>query len=104
LSGFFRVNYDAMSWKRLHDVLNEDHLSLDVRTRAQLLDDGLSLARAGLLDYASALNSTLYLKDEMSFVAWRPADRAMRYIGRMLERTSGYGPFKVILFNCLMKP
>ncbi len=48
------MNYDLDSWKSIRSVFP----TLDVRTRAQLLDDSLSLAQAGMMDYDIALDMT----------------------------------------------
>ena len=44
---YYRVNYDANNWAALSTQLADDHLVIDVRNRAQLIDDALNLARAG---------------------------------------------------------
>ena len=47
----FRVNYDEKNWKLLAKQLDEDHESIHVLNRAQIIDDSLNIARAGVLDY-----------------------------------------------------
>jgi len=51
-------------------MLLDNTTSLSPQTRAQLLDDSLNLARAGLLSYSVALNMTRYLSKELDLVPW----------------------------------
>jgi aminopeptidase N len=56
--GFYRVNYDLDNWNKISEALLTDPESIHRTNRAQILNDALSLARAGLLDYEAALNQT----------------------------------------------
>jgi aminopeptidase N len=70
---------------------------LSAITRAQLLDDALSLARAGTLGYDIALNMTRYLATkENHYVPWKAVFEHMRFLDRMLRRTPAYGLFQVL--------
>ena len=68
--GYYRVNYPAKNWNALTSMLLDNTTSLSPQTRAQLLDDSLNLARAGLLQYSVALNMTSYLVKELDLVPW----------------------------------
>lgn len=63
--------------------------------RAQIVDDALTLARAGKLDYRIALNLTRYLENEMEYVPWRSALGALNFIDSMMSSGSDYYKFKV---------
>ena len=47
-TGYFRVNYDDANWQLLVNQLADDHTAIHVINRAQLIDDALDLARAGM--------------------------------------------------------
>ncbi|XP_043263410.1 putative aminopeptidase-2 [Colletes gigas] len=86
-TGFYRVNYDNNSWYRIIDVLNsEDYQQIHVLNRAALVDDLLNLARAGLLDYATALNGVRYIKKETNYLPFKSAFTGLNYLD---QRFSG---------------
>jgi len=64
--GFYRVNYDLVNWQLLALYISEpaNHIYIQIPTRVMLLDDALSLARSGRLDYATALQYVDYLRNE----------------------------------------
>lgn len=49
-TGYYRVNYDAENWNLIIQQLKDNHESIHVINRAQIIDDVLSLARAGKTD------------------------------------------------------
>lgn len=63
--------------------------------RAQIVDDALTLARAGKLDYRIALNLTRYLVHEFEYVPWRSALGALNFIDSMMATGPDYYLFKV---------
>jgi aminopeptidase N len=70
---------------------------LSAITRAQLLDDALNLARAGILGYDVALNMTRYLAGrESHYVPWKAVFENMRFLNTMLRQTPTYGLFQVL--------
>lgn len=76
--------------------LNSDDLSaIPIINRAQLLDDALNLARAGRLDYTTALDITSYLQRETDYLPWKAALSALNYLDNMLIKTQGYDVFRV---------
>ena len=79
--------------------LEDDHLSIHVINRAQIIDDALNLARAGLLDYQLALGVTKYLSNEREYIPWAAAMNGLNYLDSMLERSEAYGEFKVFIIN-----
>ena len=92
------MNYDLTNWKLLTEYLTDrDQFSqIGVINRAQLMDDALSLARAGLLDYSTALDVTQYLTNELEYLPWKSALNAFTYIDTMLLKTGNYDKFKVL--------
>lgn len=63
------------------------------------MSDALNLARAGLLDYETALDLTKYLEHENEYLPWESALTAIMYIDSMMRRASSYGLFKVNAFD-----
>ena len=100
-TGFYRVNYDLRNWRLLTEYLmdREHFTQIGIINRAQLLDDALNLARAGLLDYTTALDVTRYLANELEYIPWKAALNALGYIDGMLIKTGNYDKFKVCIFN-----
>ncbi len=98
----FRVNYDPENWKKISAALLKDHKSIHRVNRAQILDDSLTLARAGLLSYPIALGTTEYLAKELEYIPWVAAISELNYVGTLLGRTSGYGEYKKFLIQQLL--
>jgi len=95
------VNYDLRNWRLLTEYLmdREHFTQIGIINRAQLLDDALNLARAGLLDYATALDVTRYLANELEYIPWKAALNALGYIDSMLVKTGNFDKFRVCTFN-----
>ena len=88
-TGFYRVNYDQKNWQMLAELLLADHARVHRINRAQvrpgfkigqsqsqtpqILSDGFDLARAGLLDYPTALATSQYLSLEQDYIPWEAA-------------------------------
>jgi len=105
-TGYYRVNYDSHNWKLLADHLHNSPLQneLPAITRAQLLDDALSLARAGILGYDVALNMTRYLATkEVDFVPWKSFHEHLRFLNLMLRQTTAYGFFQEYVLSTLTR-
>nr|CAD7409546.1 unnamed protein product [Timema cristinae] len=86
LNSFYRVNYDDTNWNMIISHLNSDQFTdIHVLNRAQLLDDSLNLARAGILDYKTALNLTLYLTRETDYIPWYTALSSFTFLDRRLR-------------------
>ena len=73
--------------------------NIGIINRAQLIDDALNLAQAGLLNYQTAMNVTRYLSNELEYLPWKSALRAFSYLDNMLIKTPGYDKFKVFNVN-----
>nr|CAD7201178.1 unnamed protein product [Timema douglasi] len=90
-TGFYRVNYDARNWALLTNYLNsESFTNIHVLNRAQLLDDAFNLARAGVLNYGTALSLTKYLSRETDYIPWYSALTGFNYLDRRIRGMSEY--------------
>lgn len=79
----FPVNYEKDNWNLLLQYLqSEKRLSIPALTRAKLLHDAWNLAFAGELSFATALNMTLFLKNEKDYLVWEPVFTMIDHIGR----------------------
>lgn len=86
-SGYYRVNYDTISWNRLINALKStDHTLIHVTNRAQIIDDLLNLARADWITYGLALNGTTYLLKEQDYIPWKAFFTGMNFL---LQRYQG---------------
>lgn len=95
--GYYRVNYDYESWI----LLAKNFRSLPAVTRAQLLDDSLTLARAEEVGYdipMFLLTKLAGLEDEA--IAWISIQTQIQYIITMLNRDPAYEYFKVHIVVC----
>lgn len=101
-TGYYRVNYDNMNWQMIIKQLHKNSFR-DISTinRAQLVDDALNLARAGRLDYATALDVTSYLAHETEYLPWKAAFTAMHYLNDMLIDMPGYDKFRIYVLKLL---
>ena len=64
---FLRVEYGENRWNAIITELNTDFERFDEVTRTQIVDDALSNAQAGEIDYKKALRVLEYLKNERSY-------------------------------------
>nr|CAD7397317.1 unnamed protein product [Timema poppensis] len=96
LYSFYRVNYDYTNWNMIISHLNSDQFTdIYVLNRAQILDDSLNLARAGILDYTTALNITKYLSREDDYIPWYSAFTAFSFLdARLIGVEEEYQFFK----------
>lgn len=70
-SSYYRVNYDQHLWDLLVAQLRGDEFGkIHLLNRAQLVDDSLSLARAGKIDYQVPLDILEYLEKEFDYIPW----------------------------------
>uniref|UniRef100_A0A6B2F4S9 Aminopeptidase n=1 Tax=Bothriechis nubestris TaxID=1766655 RepID=A0A6B2F4S9_9SAUR len=94
VTGYFRVNYDLENWQRLMNQLNEDHQTIPVLNRAQIIDDAFNLARAKHVGSDLALNTTGYLGLEREYLPWDTALGNLDYFRLMFDRSEVYGPMQ----------
>jgi aminopeptidase N len=92
------VLYNEDNYKLLTNYLkSENHGNIHHLNKAQLLDDSLNLARAGFLNYATALDITTYLEHETDFIPWLSYFRALTFLNSRLAGTKDYANFQVML-------
>ena len=93
------MNYDDANWRLLGNKLRDpaNFREIAVPNRAQLVDDALNLARAGLLNYSLALDMTRYLEHETEYIPWKAALSALHYIDSMFATSGHYDKLKVRL-------
>ncbi|XP_001356176.3 thyrotropin-releasing hormone-degrading ectoenzyme isoform X1 [Drosophila pseudoobscura] len=65
--GYYRVNYDEKNWDLIAKALSEDHQSIHVLNRAQIVSDALFLWKNKRISWSTALNVLKYLVDEDEF-------------------------------------
>ncbi|CAG0903835.1 unnamed protein product [Darwinula stevensoni] len=100
-TGYYRVNYDEKNWEALNKTLSESHEVIHVINRAQILDDALNLARAGLLNYTIALSLTQYLGQEKSYIPWATTADNLSYLRRMLETSGKYEEYRAYILSLI---
>ncbi|CAG9853687.1 unnamed protein product [Phyllotreta striolata] len=93
--GPFPVNYDSENWNMLSRYLCSDQRTrIPVYTRAKLLHDAWNLAYAGDLNFGTALNMTLFLKNERDYQAWDPVFTLIDHIGRHIDSSAAHKKFQ----------
>ncbi|XP_004686552.1 PREDICTED: aminopeptidase Q [Condylura cristata] len=70
MTGYYRVNYDNLGWKRLIQQLEKDPKAIPVIHRLQLIDDAFSLSKNNYIDIEIALDLTKYLAEEDEIIVW----------------------------------
>lgn len=82
-AGYYRVNYDNETWTAIGNALKaESHSNIHNINRAQIVDDILNLARAGIVDYWQALSVLQYIEKEENYIPWLSAFNNLLYISR----------------------
>ncbi|CAF0817363.1 unnamed protein product [Adineta steineri] len=66
--GFYRVNYDKQNWNLIINGLKINNSQFPPVSRAQLIDDSFSLARARDLDINIPLELSTYLCRELNYI------------------------------------
>uniref|UniRef100_A0A6P4EI18 Aminopeptidase N-like n=1 Tax=Drosophila rhopaloa TaxID=1041015 RepID=A0A6P4EI18_DRORH len=62
--GYYRVNYDELTWQLLATTLFDDFRSIHVLNRAQIVSDIFFLWNHELISWSTALNVLKYIVDE----------------------------------------
>jgi hypothetical protein len=96
--GFYRVNYEKSNWQALIKVLQENPETFSEKTRAQLIDDSMFLAKNGLLEYFVAFDMMMALKVETFFLPWSSGMKNMLELNDLLTLTDIHHEFQVSLW------
>ncbi|XP_025716650.1 aminopeptidase Q isoform X2 [Callorhinus ursinus] len=70
MTGYYRVNYDTLGWKKLNQQLEKDPKAIPVIHRLQLIDDAFSLSKHNYIEIETALDLTKYLAEEDEIIVW----------------------------------
>lgn len=70
MTGYYRVNYDELGWKKLNQQLEKDPKAIPVIHRLQLVDDAFSLSKNDYIEIETALDLTKYLAEEDEIIVW----------------------------------
>jgi aminopeptidase N len=98
IAAFYRVLYSQHNYRLLTNYLrSENHTNIHPLNKAQLLDDSLNLARAGVLSYTTALDLTTYLEFETDLIPWLSYFRSLTFLNTRLAGTKDYVNFQVML-------
>ncbi|KAG8315228.1 hypothetical protein J6590_075634 [Homalodisca vitripennis] len=95
--GFYRVNYDHENWQKLIDALHSDPAGIHELNRVQLLDDSLSLARAGRLSYTVPLRLMEYMAREGCYLPWAAVLPSINFLLSRLNGLPTYDDFREYL-------
>ncbi len=87
-SAYYRTNYNKKNWQDLANILNDpkNFMKIHELNRAQLIDDSMNLARAGILDYETTLDLVSYLRHETEYIPWVPGFQAFSYVFSLINR------------------
>uniref|UniRef100_A0A1I8M6U2 Aminopeptidase N n=1 Tax=Musca domestica TaxID=7370 RepID=A0A1I8M6U2_MUSDO len=101
--GPFPVNYDVKNWNLLSNFLQTSKglSAIPTYTRAKLLHDAWNLAYAGDLNFASALNMTLFMKLERNHIVWNPVFTFIDHIGRHIDNSNIQEKFQNYVIHLL---
>lgn len=81
---------------------SSSRVRIPVYTRAKLLHDAWNLAYAGDLGFATALNMTLFLKEERHHLVWDPVFTMIDHIGRHIDSSEVHKKFEVMIIIFLV--
>lgn len=82
-TGYYRVNYDTLSWKNLIESMGQ----LSDVTRAMLIDDAFNLARANLTDYDIPITMGFIIRTQApdDYLSWWAFESGLAYINNMVN-------------------
>ncbi|XP_038188055.1 aminopeptidase Q [Arvicola amphibius] len=70
VTGYYRVNYDELGWKKLNQQLEKDPKAIPVINRLQLVSDAFALSKNNYIEIETALDLTKYLAEEDEILVW----------------------------------
>ncbi|SPP87880.1 glutamyl aminopeptidase isoform X2 [Drosophila guanche] len=91
--GYYRVNYAAEQWAALTAALKASREDFSTADRAHLLNDANTLAAAGQLNYAVALDLSTYLESEQDYVPWSVGTSSLASLRNRVYYTDLYSNF-----------
>lgn len=99
-NGYFRVNYDDLSWKLLSEELVNGNFDLiHPLNRAQLIDDSFNLARDQKRTYTAAFDILAYLRHDADYIPWAATNRVLNYLHPFLLGSPYYQHFRQLMRN-----
>ncbi|XP_034947280.1 aminopeptidase N-like [Chelonus insularis] len=85
-TGFYRVNYDVITWKNLFKALNQDNFGgIPEIHRAQIINDLFNLARGGYISYDLVIAGSKYLLNEKSKLPWQAFNENFHTLNKELN-------------------
>lgn len=101
-TGYYRVNYDQLSWKNLINNLQK----LPEVTRAQLIDDAFNLARANLTKYDVPITLALVIRNTgpFDYLPWWALENGLEYITNMIKREPAYESYRTVMKHVIKIP
>ncbi|XP_012861111.2 aminopeptidase Q [Echinops telfairi] len=70
MTGYYRVTYDELGWKKINQQLEIDHKAIPIIHRLQLMDDAFALSKSDYIEVETALDLTKYLAEEDEIIVW----------------------------------
>ncbi|XP_077276529.1 aminopeptidase N-like [Temnothorax americanus] len=84
--GYYRVNYDAESLRRIACYLNsKNYTNIHVLNRAQIIDDAFYFTMTSQLNASIFWELTRYLRQETEYVAWYPMIKVLERISYIFQ-------------------
>lgn len=98
-TGYYRVNYDIATWRKLIQTMIYSTSEIPIGDRASLLSDSFSMAKAGYIAYNVTLEMMSYLRSEQHYVPWSTAyDEIVRMLN-LLKYTDVYQKFRTYILE-----
>ncbi|XP_062552054.1 aminopeptidase N-like [Armigeres subalbatus] len=103
LAGLYKVQYDHHNYRLLANYLNgQDFETINPINRAQLVDDAMDFAWAGIQDYSIAFSLLNYLQKEDEYVPWKATLTNLEILDRVLLHSDHYDMFKAYTSHLLL--
>ncbi|CAH0553352.1 unnamed protein product [Brassicogethes aeneus] len=91
-AGYFRVNYDDVSWEKIRLALKKDDFDgIHELNRAQIANDVFGLAKTGYISYGKAFAILEFLETDVSYYSWSSAVSGFNYLLKRLGTGSTLG-------------
>ncbi|KAH0628143.1 hypothetical protein JD844_008926, partial [Phrynosoma platyrhinos] len=81
MTGYYRINYSQMYWRRLAKVLENDPKVIPVVNRLQLMSDAFHMSWFGYTEYDTPLYLTKYLEKEDDVLVWNMVLHKLNILG-----------------------